>query len=409
MAAQQFVIIGAGQTGGTAALALRRLGFDGAIELLGTEPHIPYERPPLSKSYLAGEPYRSHDLLPHEDWYGENDVAIQIGCTATGIDRAEQQVALDNGTRIHYDKLLIATGSKPRMLTVPGADSPRVHYLRTLEDSEQLGARLRAGTKVVIVGGGWIGLEVAAVAADKGCEVTIVDPHAVSLESTLGATVGEFFADVHRDHGVDFLFGARVVSLVDGHDAIGVELGDGRMLSADCVVVGIGAIPRARLADSALLADDGGISVDVQMRTADQHVFAAGDIATIMNPFYGAPVRSEHWANALMGGQIAARSMLDLDSKFDPLPFFFTDQYDLFMEYAGWLPPGTAADVVIRGDRQQRAFQAFWLADERVVAAMHVNRRDEGMVPLQKLIREQRRVDPLRLADPSIPLADVLA
>lgn len=408
MAAQKFVIIGAGQTGGTAALALRRLGFDGAIELIGAETHIPYERPPLSKSYLAGEPYSSHDLLPHEDWYSDYDVPIRLGCTATGINRADQQVALAGGTQLGYDKLLITTGSRPRMLTVRGADNQRVHYLRSLEDSERLGAQLRAGTRVVIVGGGWIGLEVAAVAAAKGCAVTIVDPHAVSLESTLGASVGGFFTAVHRDHGVNFLFGVRVVNLVGGADATGVELDDGQMLSADCVVVGIGALPQASLVDSALLADDGGISVDVQMRTADRHVFAAGDIATVGNPFYGSPVRSEHWANALMGGQIAARSMLDLDSTFDPLPFFFTDQYDLFMEYAGWLPPGTTTDAVIRGDLQQRAFQAFWLANDRVVAAMHVNRRDEGMVPLQTLIRAQKQVDPARLADRSIPLADVL-
>ena len=408
MMTQRLVILGAGQAGGTAALELRRLGFTGSIELIGREPHIPYERPPLSKSYLAGEPYSSHDLLPHEDWYAENGVALRRGISATKIDRDESRVILDDGTQLGYDKLLITTGSQPRRLPVPDDVHERVYYLRTIEDSRRLGVQLQPGVRVAIIGGGWIGLEVAAIGSGTGCKVTVVDPHEVSLQPTLGASVGGFFAGVHRDHGVDFRFGRRVTDLNKAGGAVEVTLDDGTSLEADCVVIGIGAIPETGLVDSELLAADGGIRVDSEMRTDDPRIFAAGDVATVTNSFYGVPLRSEHWANAMMGGQVAARSMLGLDSEFDPLPFFFTDQYDLYMEYAGWVERGQADDVVIRGDLTARSFQAFWLVDGRVAAAMHVNRQDEGMVPLQDLIRAKVRVDRTTLADASVPLLDLL-
>ncbi|MPV49493.1 NAD(P)/FAD-dependent oxidoreductase [Pseudactinotalea sp. HY160] len=405
---RRFIILGAGQAGGTAALTLRALGFDGTIELIGREPHIPYERPPLSKSYLAGEPYRSHDLLPHEDWYENHDVRFRRGRTAVGIDRARTRVLLDRGDRVDYDALLLATGSQPRRLTVPGGTGGQVHYLRTLEDSERLGARLRPGARVVIIGGGWIGLEVAATASLSGCHVTVVDPHDVSLQPTLGATVGGFFTGVHRAHGVDFRFGRRATEIRARAGTTRVVLDDGDSLRADCVVIAIGAVPDTGLVDPELLGADGGVRVDSRMRTKDPHVFAAGDIAAVANGFYGTSLRSEHWANALMSGEIAARSMLGRDSEFDPVPFVFTDQYDLFVEYAGWVRRGAAEEPVIRGDPAARAFQAFWLADGRVVAAMHVNRRDEGMTPLQDLIRARVRVDPSRLADPQVPLPSLL-
>lgn len=405
---QRFVILGAGQTGGTAALELRRLGFAGSIELIGRENHAPYERPPLSKSYLAGEPYSSHDLLPHDDWYDEQDVSLRRGVNATEIDRSESHVVLGDGTRLGYDKLLITTGSQPRRLAVADDVRERVYYLRTLEDSRSIGAQLHAGARVTIIGGGWIGLEVAAVASESGCQVTVVDPHEVSLQPTLGTAVGGFFAGVHREHGVEFRFGRRLADINEVAGAAKVTLDDGTSLEADCVVVGIGAIPETGLVDSELLAADGGIRVDTQMCTDDPHVFAAGDVASVANPFYEVPLRSEHWANALMGGQIAAKSMLGLESEFDPVPFFFTDQYDLYMEYAGWVDRGQVEDVVIRGDLTTRSFQAFWLVDGRVAAAMHVNRQDEGMEPLQDLIRAKVQVDRAKLADPGIPLVDLL-
>lgn len=409
MSVRRIVVVGAGQAGGTAVLQLRRLGFDGQIELIGSERHIPYERPPLSKSYLAGEPYRSHKLLPKTAWYADRRITMRLGSTAVGLDRDRQQVVIDDGERTGYDRVLLATGSRPRQLVVPGADLPGVHYLRTLEDSQRLGALLKPGATIVVVGAGWIGLEVAAVASDKGCSVTVVDPHEVALQRALGPVIGGFFVGVHRAHGVDFVFNHRVAGINGATSVRGVVLDNGRELAADVVVVGIGAAPATELCDDGLRAEDGGIAVDTRMRTTDPTVFAAGDIATIRNPLYGVPLRSEHWTNALTGGRIAARSMLGYDSEFDPAPFVFTDQYDLFVEYAGWLAPGADTDVVIRGDFRRRSFQGFWLAGPRVVAAMHVNRRDEGMKPLQALIRSGAPVDPALLADPSVPLADLLA
>lgn len=417
---QRYVILGAGQAGGTAAQKLRTFGFTGAIELIGREPHIPYERPPLSKSYLAGEPYSSHDLLPHEDWYDGEHVRFRRGAAAVAIDRERKHVVLEQGEQVSYDKLLLATGSQPRTLTVPGGTGERVHYLRTLEDSQRLGAQLTPGARVAIIGGGWIGLEVAATASLLGCHVTVIDPHQVSLHPILGAEVGGFFTGVHRDHGVDFRFGRRAAGIQAADGASEVTLDDGDTVQADCVVAAIGAAPDTSLVDRELRgpgspgADSSdsvsGVRVDSRMRTADPSVFAAGDIAAVANEFYGTTLRSEHWANALMSGKIAARSMLGQESHFDPLPFVFTDQYDLFVEYAGWVPRGEAEGTIIRGDLDldRRAFQAFWLAEGRVVAAMHVNRRDEGMGPLQDLIRARTPVDPARLADPQVPLASLL-
>ena len=409
MPIQHIVVIGAGLAGGRAVLELRRQGFGGHITLVGDEPHLPYERPPLSKSYLAGEPYQSHDLLPGEAWYAEQEITLRLGCKAVALERGRQQVILDDGTQLAYDRLLLATGSRPRQLPIPGARSPAVHYLRTLEDSERLGARLQPGTRLAIVGAGWIGLEVAAVAASKGCTVTVVDPHQVALQSTLGATIGGFFVDVHRAHGVEFVFGRRVTAISDTAAASTVVLDDGRQLAADVVVAGVGALPATELVDAGLRAADGGVRVDAHMQSKDPQLFAAGDIATIENPLYGMPLRSAHWTNALRGGRIAARAMLGLDARINPLPFIFTDQYDLFVEYAGWLAPDSTADVIVRGELQEQAFQAFWLDDGRVVAAMHVNRRDAGMRPLQALVRSGKPVEPALLADPTVPLGDLLA
>lgn len=380
-----------------------------ARELIGAEEHIPYERPPLSKGYLAGQPYSSHDLLPSGRWYADHDVTLRLGQRAVELDRDRQEVIVGDGTRIRYDQVLLATGVRPRRLDAPGHQLPEVHYLRTLEDSERLGSRLLQGRNIVMIGGGWTGLEVAAVAAGKGCRVTVVDPHQVALESALGREVGQFFVDVHRASGVDFVFERYVTAIRGTSSVTGVVLDDGQELPADDVVAGIGASPRTDWLDPELLAADGGVRVDTGMRTDDRRIFAAGDIATIRNPLYGVPLRSEHWTNALRGGGIAARSMLGQDSRFDPVPFVFTDQYELFVEHVGRLAPDQTADPIIRGTFKSRSFQAFWLHDRRVVAAMHVNRPDEGVKPLQALIRAAAPVDPDRLADPSVPLASLLS
>lgn len=404
---QVFVVVGAGEAGGSAVQVLREEGFDGILVLVGAEEHLPYERPPLSKSYLNGEPYKSEGSLQDKAWYEAHDVDLRLGRRAVGLDRSAREVVLDDEQRLSYDKLLIATGATPRRLHLPGADLGGVHYLRTLEDSQNLSGALTATAHVVVVGAGWIGLEVAATARGRGCKVTVVEPNEVPVKAAMGAGIGGFFADLHRQHGVEFAFGRTVTELRGDQDVETVVLDDGTELHADLVVVGVGVLPVVDLLEADLLADDGGARVDTQMRTEDPDVFVAGDIASVENPLYGRRIRVEHWANALMDGQVAARSMMGHASEFDPAPFFFSDQYDIGMEYAGWAP-ADSADPLIRGDLKAHAFHAFWLSDDVVVAGMHVNMWDEGIVPVQKLIRGKVPVDRDRLVDPAVPLVDLL-
>lgn len=403
-----FIIIGGGEAGGTAVQTLREEGFDGQIVLIAAERHLPYERPALSKSYLKGDPYTSEGSLRDQQWYDDHRIDLRLGRRAVSLNRPRHEVLLDDETTLHYDKLLIATGAQPRRLEVPGAELAGVHHLRTLEDSDALASALDATPEVVVVGAGWIGLEVAAIARAKGCTVTVVEPNDMALQASMGACMGGFFTDLHRGHGVTFAFG-RGVTGIRGTDTVQAALtSDGGELPADLVVVGIGVQPDVSLLENDLLADDGGVNVDPQMRTQDPDLFAAGDIASVANPFYGRRIRVEHWANALMDGQIAARSMLGQSSEFDPVPFFFSDQYDIGMEYAGWVNAAAAGEPVIRGDLQAHTFYAFWLANGEVRAGMHVNGWDEGIKPVQELIRHHVQVDPGRLADPNVPLAELM-
>jgi 3-phenylpropionate/trans-cinnamate dioxygenase ferredoxin reductase component len=404
---QVFVIVGAGEAGGSAAQVLREEGFEGELVLVGAEDHLPYERPPLSKSYLNGEPYKSEGSLQGQEWYDVQHVDLRLGHRAVSLDRSTREIVLDDNERLRYDKLLIATGATPRRLDVPRADLGGVHYLRTLEDSQNLSHALTATAQVVVIGAGWIGLEVAATARGRDCKVTVIEPNEVPLKAAMGAQIGGFFADLHRQHGVEFQFG-RTVTELRGHETVeSVVMDDGTELRADLVVVGVGVHPVVDLLEADLLADDGGVRSDTQMRTDDPDVFVAGDIASVDNPLYGHRIRVEHWANALMDGQIAARSMMGHASEFDPAPFFFTDQYDIGMEYAGWAP-AHSADPLIRGDLEAQAFHAFWLSDDVVQAGMHVNMWDEGIIPAQKLIRGKVRVDRHRLVDPAVPLVDLI-
>jgi 3-phenylpropionate/trans-cinnamate dioxygenase ferredoxin reductase subunit len=409
MASEQvFVIIGGGEAGGTAVQTLREEGFDGRIVLVAAEDRLPYERPPLSKSYLKGDPYKSEGSLQNQQWYDEHRIDLRLGRRAVSVSTPEHEVTLDDGESLRYDKLLIATGAHPRRLEVPGAQLHGVHYLRTLEDADALSLALDQTPQVVVVGAGWIGLEVAAVAREKDCQVTVVEPNDLPLQASMGPRIGGFFADLHRGHGVTFAFGRGVTSFRGTGTVETVITSDGQELRADVVVVGVGVRPEVGLVQAALLADDGGVLVDPQMRTQDPDVFAAGDIASVANPLYGHRIRVEHWANALMDGQIAARSMLGRPAQFDPVPFFFTDQYDIGMEYAGWVDARTAGEPVIRGDLDARHFHAFWLAGEVVLAGMHINSWEEGITPVQNLIRGRVRVDPALLADPTVPLADLI-
>jgi 3-phenylpropionate/trans-cinnamate dioxygenase ferredoxin reductase component len=401
---QTFVIVGASLAGAKAAETLREEGFDGRVVLIGSESERPYERPPLSKEYLRGEadgkPY-VHD----ESFYGARDIDLRLGTTVTGLDAAAGRVTLDGGETLAFDRLLLTTGSEPRRLPIPGGDLDGVRYLRTTGDSDALRAAIERGGRLVVVGAGWIGSEVAASARQKGMDVTVLDPLAVPLERVLGPEVGGIYRDIHADHGVQMLMGTGVEAFEGAGRVERVRTSDGQTLDADLVVVGIGVTPRTGLAEAAGLDVDNGVLVDARLRSSADTIFAAGDIANQQHPFYDTRVRVEHWANALNQGPAAARSMLGSGDVYDTLPYFFSDQYDVGMEYSGYAPEWDR--VVFRGDTAGREFIAFWLQGGRVVAGMNVNVWDVNDA-VQAIIRSRNPVDEARLTDPDIALEELI-
>ncbi|MFJ2403072.1 NAD(P)/FAD-dependent oxidoreductase [Streptomyces xanthochromogenes] len=408
-----FVIVGGGLAGAKAAETLRSEGFNGRVILIGDEREHPYERPPLSKGFLSGKDERDSVFVHDHAWYAQHDIELHLGQTVTTVDRVAKTVRLGDGTVIQYDRLLLATGAEPRRLDVPGTDLAGVHHLRRLAHSERLRHVLKAlgrdNGHLVISGAGWIGLEVAAAARGYGAEVTVVEPEATPLHNVIGPELGQLFADLHAEHGVRFHFGARLTEIV-GQDGLvlAARTDDGEEHLAHDVLAAIGAAPRTSLAENAGLAmadraDGGGIAVDASLRTSDPDIFAAGDVAAVHHPLLGTRLRVEHWANALNGGPAAARAMLDQHVTYDRVPYFFSDQYDLGLEYSGWAPPGSYDQVVIRGDAGKREFIAFWLKDRRVLAGMNVNVWDVTE-PIQALIRAGAQVDTEALADPGVPL-----
>ncbi|HSV65738.1 MAG TPA: FAD-dependent oxidoreductase [Mycobacteriales bacterium] len=409
-----FVIVGASLAGGKAAETLREEGYDGQVVLVGAEAERPYERPPLSKDLLLGKGERDQVYLHPPEWYDAHGVELRLGTPVTVLDPTGHFVELA-GERILYDKLLLATGSVPRTLDVPGADADGVLYLRTLADAERIGAVLREGARLVVVGAGWIGLEVAAAGRQHGVAVTVVEQAALPLQRVLGDEVARVFADLHRGHGVDLRFGTWVSRIVAEQGRVAaVVLADGTELPADAVVVGVGVRPVTELATAADLAVDDGVLVDAALRSSNPDIFAAGDVANVDHPLFGRRIRVEHWANALHGGPAAARSMLGQDVVYDAVPYFFTDQYDLGMEYAGYVAPGGYDEVVFRGAPPEPGsgvageFIAFWLAGGRVLAGMNVNVWDVTDA-IQALVRSGRPVDPARLTDPAVPLESLAA
>jgi 3-phenylpropionate/trans-cinnamate dioxygenase ferredoxin reductase subunit len=396
-----FVVIGGGLAGAKTAEALRERGVEGRIVLFAAEPHLPYERPPLSKDYLkTGE--KLEDVFVHDDaWYAAHDVEVRTGTTVASIDRDARQVVTESGERTAYDRVVLATGSSPRRLSIPGAELDGVFSLRTIEDSQALRAVLVPGRRVVFVGGGWIGLEVASAAREAGAEVTVLEALDLPLVRVLGPQIAQVFADLHREHGVDLRTGVTVEALEGDTAVTGVRLGDGTVLPADAVVVGIGAAPNVGLAEAAGLAVDNGVTADAGGRTSDAAVFAVGDVANVEHPFLGRRIRVEHWANALNQPQLVAAALLDQDVPEAELPYFFTDQYDLGMEYHGLGSPDD--EVVVRGDLAAREFVAFWVRAGRVTAGMNVNVWDVGDA-IKALIRSSRPVEPAQLGDSSVPL-----
>jgi 3-phenylpropionate/trans-cinnamate dioxygenase ferredoxin reductase component len=399
---QTFVIVGAGLAGAKAAATLREDGFDGRVVLIGDEPELPYERPPLSKGYLLGDSPREAAQVHPGEFYGEHDVELLSGVVVRELDVDGRRVVLTDDRTLDYDRLLLATGAVPRRPPIDGIDRPGVYVLRTLADSDVLRERLTEGRRVAIIGAGWIGCEVAAAARTRGAEVTVIEQAQTPLEAVLGRELGGFFGDVHRERGVHVMTGARVEQLDGGERVELVRLAEGTTVDCDTVVVGVGVAPDTRLADGQLEVDNG-IVVDEHLRTSAPDVFAAGDVANAFHPRYGRHVRVEHWANALNQGVAAARSMLDRGEPYVRLPYFFSDQYDIGMEYSGL---HSASDrLVLRGRLESRQFQAFWLgADGKVTAGMHVNDWDQGVDPIKQLIERDAAVDPARLADPAVPL-----
>jgi len=408
---ETFVIVGASLAGATAAQVLREEGFGGRIVLIGKEPNRPYERPPLSKGYLMGTSPREDVFVHPAGWYGEHDVDLRLSTTVTSLDRVAREVVLDGGERIGYDCLLLTTGSQPRLLRVPGAADYGVQYLRRLEDSERIRDAFTRASRVAIIGAGWIGLETAAAARAAGLEVTVLEAAELPLLRVLGPEVAQGFADLHREHGVDLRLGVEVAGLTgtgaDGGGAVtGVELGDGTTVPADLVLVGVGITPVVALAADAGLDVTNGVRVDEHLRTQDPAVFAAGDVANAYHPKLGRNIRVEHWENARRQGAAVAKTMLGQDVVFDRLPYFFSDQYDLGMEYVGYVEPGEYDRVVLRGDVGGREFLAFWLSGGRVLAGMNVNVWDV-VGDVEELIGRGRQVDVDRLADPDVPLAEI--
>jgi 3-phenylpropionate/trans-cinnamate dioxygenase ferredoxin reductase subunit len=403
--AEALVIVGAGLAGAKAAETLRHEGFDGRLTLIGDEPERPYERPPLSKDYLRGE---TADV-PHvheAGFYRDNDIELLTSTRVTGIELGLRELLLEGDRRLGYDRLLLATGSVPRQLDIEGGKLDGIHYLRTLADSRQIGDRIESGGRLVVVGSGWIGSEIAASARQKGCEVTMLEMASLPLERVLGPEVGQIYLDLHRDNGVEFI-PETTVERFEGEGSVErVVTRDGAVIETDFVVVGIGVAPRTGLIETAGLKIDNGVVVDAHLETSAPGVFAAGDVANAWHPFYGHNVRVEHWANALNQGPVAAKAMLGQDVCYDEIPYFFSDQYDAGMEFSGYATEWD--EVVFRGDVAAREFIAFWLKDERLVAGLNMNAWDVSH-PIRELIRSRQPVDHNALADPDVPLAQLTA
>ena len=403
---QTFVIVGASLAGAKAAETLRAEGFDGRVVLIGEEAERPYERPMLSKEYLRGEKPAAKLYVHDEGFYADNGIELMTGTRVQSLDPGAHEITLAGGARMSYSRLLLSTGAAPRRLPLPGADLPGVAYLRAMGESDALRAAITAASRVVVIGAGWIGSEVAASARRLGAEVAIVAPEAVPLVRVLGPEVGGVYRDLHAGHGVDLHLSTQIEAIVGDGAASGVRTTDGVVIEGDLVVVGVGVTPRVELAKLAGLTVENGIVVDEFLATSVPDVFAAGDVAATWNTRYNKRIRMEHWANALNQGPVAARNMLGQHTAYEKLPYFYSDQYDLGMEYNGYADDWDR--VVVRGDRSGREFLAFWLKDGRVLAGMNANIWDQGD-DIKALIRSGASVDPDRLADPSVPLADLLA
>jgi 3-phenylpropionate/trans-cinnamate dioxygenase ferredoxin reductase subunit len=403
-----FIIVGGGLAGALAAETLREEGFDGRITLLGEEPHRPYERPPLSKDYLQGKADRDSIFAHPEPWYADHAVELRLGTAVTSLDPASRTVTTASGVQLGYDKLLLTTGSTPRRISVPGADLDGVRYLRSVDDSERIKAGFAHAHRVAIIGAGWIGLETGAAARNAGVEVALLERSELPLLHVLGPETAPIFADLHRDHGVDLRSQVAVAELTGRNGALtAVILSDESRIDADMVLVGVGITPNTQLAVAAGLDVDNGILVDEHLRSSDPNIFAAGDVADAYNPRLGRHIRVEHWANARRQGATAGKAMLGQDAVDARPSYFFTDQYDLSMEYTGDIGPSGYDRVIFRRYPDPRQLIVFWLSEQRVQAGMNINIWDVAD-DIERLVKSPHPAITDDLADPGIPLDSVL-
>ena len=397
-----FAIVGGGFAGAKAAFALREEGFDGQVLLAGAEPQLPYERPPLSKDYLRGENPAEAMQVEAEAAYADKEIELLRGAVVASLDPGAHELVLAGGRTISYDRVLIATGAVPRRPPIPGAELDGVQTLRTADDADRLRAAIEGHGPLAIVGAGWIGCEVAASARQLGADVTLVELAGHPLEGVLGPRLGDFYAGVHRSHGVELLTGAQVNAIEGTGRVERLVLADGRAIECGSVLLAVGVAPDTRLAAAAGVPVDNGIVCDEQLAAGAADVFAAGDVASALHPRYGRHVRVEHWANALEQGPAAARSMLGSGRPYDALPYFFSDQYDVGMEYVGL--HGRDDRLVTRGALDPAGFTAFWVApDGSVTAGIHINDWD-AIEPIKRIVGAGAGVDLDRLADPDVPL-----
>jgi 3-phenylpropionate/trans-cinnamate dioxygenase ferredoxin reductase subunit len=393
------VILGAGLAGAKAAEGARRVGWDGPIRLCGNEHFLPYERPNLSKGILTGtQPVRS-SLVHADSFVVDHEIDLLLGAAATEVALDERTVTLRGGRRLRFAKLVLATGSTPRRPPIPGAELDHVYTFRSIDDALAMKDRLVPGRRVAVVGASWIGTELAASARQRGCDVVLIGPQATPLERILGPEVGAAFATLHGRNGVELKMGVGVERILGSSEPVGVRLDDGSTTEADTVILGVGVTPNVDLAQAAGLDIDNGVLVDETLATSHPDVYAVGDIANAHNPILGRRVRVEHWANALYQGLTGGANAAGARTEFDRIPYFYSDQFDLAMEYSGWPIPWQ--QVVFRGDPTSGSFVAFYLNDGRVVAGANVNVAGVNSY-VRTLIRSATPVDLALLQDPNV-------
>ena len=398
------VIVGAGQAGAQTIITLRQGGFDGDITLIGEEKELPYQRPPLSKKFLSGEMPAERLFFRPAEYYEKENITVKLSCRAETINRGAQTITLDCGETLSYDKLMLSVGSRPRPLPLDGADRPNVFAVRGIADIEAMMPHFKAGKKLIIIGGGYIGLETAAVAQKMGLQTTVLEAMDRVLARVTDPQISEFYQSLHRDEGVKMRIGTGVEGFEFDELVTGVKLSDGTSLEADLVVVGIGILPNVEMARDAGLDVDNGIVVNEFAQTSDPHIYAGGDCTLHPNALLGRTLRLESVQNAIEQGKAAAMHMLGDGKPYAEIPWFWSDQYDVKLQTVGL--SGSHDRTVLRGDPATRSFALFYFEGDRLIAMDAINRAAEFMVA-RKLVHasfaDNHKVDPVKLADESIP------